>query len=356
MSTVTPIITPQVNPWANSRTDNVTPAANASTPDDIANIQTGFPTSQASPLSTPGATPVKEAEMNGMLNYYTNYLCLQGQGHQYTFNADVSTKIGGYSQGAVLWSAVAKAFQVSLKNNNTANFVTNVAYINDGINWATIQPAIATEASDGLMTIATAVELSGTSPRPEAAITASQAQNNTVAFKQLAVTSNVSAASMVTGTLSSTSINNTNEILAGTMRATLYRKFDGTALFNTKVGTVAAGTFSGFCVWDETAGLYNVILWGATAPTATAETSGSATMTFTFTDLHITGQSPTLGSAIVSGYRNSSIAISSLHPITSSALAETDQSGNLNVGYTFTSDVAVFVRVHFSIHLLCATI
>lgn len=132
------IITPLLNPFAFSRGDNVAPAYGPGAPDNIANQTTGFPVLQKTPLSTPGAIPVKEEEMNGVLNFYTNMLFQLGEGFQFTFNGALSTQIGGYPQGAVLWNAVGNNRQVSLIANNTFNFVSTPSYINDGIHWKTV--------------------------------------------------------------------------------------------------------------------------------------------------------------------------------------------------------------------------
>lgn len=67
---MTAIITPITAPFAWSRSDNVLPATNSGSPDNVANQETGFPVLQMTALSTPGATPVKEQEMNGVINYY----------------------------------------------------------------------------------------------------------------------------------------------------------------------------------------------------------------------------------------------------------------------------------------------
>lgn len=134
---MTAIITPITAPFAWSRSDNVLPATNSGSPDNVANQETGFPVLQMTALSTPGATPVKEQEMNGVINYYTQLLYQLGAGYQFTFNSALSGVLGGYAQGAVLWNAAGSNRQVSLINNNTFDFVTNPSYVDDGIHWRT---------------------------------------------------------------------------------------------------------------------------------------------------------------------------------------------------------------------------
>lgn len=139
---MTAIITPIIMPFANGRQTgtlpNVQPSTTPATPDIVANQFSGFPYLQSQPLGTPNATPVNEAEMNGTLYFYTNLLFQQGQGYQYTFDATLSSTVSGYPQGAVLWCASNNTYQISLINNNTANFVTTPSYINDGVNWQTV--------------------------------------------------------------------------------------------------------------------------------------------------------------------------------------------------------------------------
>lgn len=135
-------ITPILNPFAYERTDSVTPDYTKSNPDNIANQETGFPLLQADDLSNPNATPVKEEEMNGILNFYTNILFKLGQGLQFTFDSALSTRLVGYPIGAILYCESNNTFQRSLIDNNTANFVTNPSYINDGIHWIDTSPLI----------------------------------------------------------------------------------------------------------------------------------------------------------------------------------------------------------------------
>ena len=131
MTTITPI----KRPFAYDRNDNTLPNYTASTPDKVANQQTGFPILQAEDLSNPDATPVKEEEMNGVLNYYTDQIYQLGKGGVYTFNPDLVAASGGYPLGAILWCDSNNTFQRSLVANNTANFIATPTYINDGVNW-----------------------------------------------------------------------------------------------------------------------------------------------------------------------------------------------------------------------------
>ncbi|MEY3411463.1 MAG: hypothetical protein RIQ70_149 [Bacteroidota bacterium] len=156
------IITPITMPFASGRASgtlpNVIPAIEPhSSIDNVANQTTGFPVLQATSLSG-GGIPVQEGEMNGVLNFYTNLLFQMGQGYQFTFDAALSSKITGYPAGAILWCASNKTYQLSLKNNNTADFVTTPSFINDGVNWQNLVnagefPDIRDDATTGSVTI-----------------------------------------------------------------------------------------------------------------------------------------------------------------------------------------------------------
>ena len=169
MSTITPIIFP----FANGRNDNISPALIPSDPDAIANQTTGFPVLQSLPLSTPNAIPVKEEEMNGVLNFYTNYLFQLGKGDIFTFNSLLSNKITGYSKGAILWyinpnftseSSQNAMLQFSLHDNNTADFVTDPTKLGNGIDWWTITtPSITNNTIHALTSICPSINTSQTS-------------------------------------------------------------------------------------------------------------------------------------------------------------------------------------------------
>lgn len=132
MATITPILMP----FAEARIDNVQPSTTPSL--SVANQPDGFPLYQKLPYGDANYTPVKEEEMNGVLNFYTNILYQLGQGLFFTFDANLAAATGGYAQGAVLWCESNQTFQISLIDNNLANFVTTPSYINDGINWQSI--------------------------------------------------------------------------------------------------------------------------------------------------------------------------------------------------------------------------
>jgi hypothetical protein len=138
-----------------STSDIVTPAQNASATQ--INIETGVPESQEQDPAG-GGQYVKRAEFNGLLQALSLPLFERNGGKQVTFDADYSTQNNGYSIGTVLWCASNNTYQLSLKNNNTANFVTTPSFINDGINWQNLVnagefPDIIDDATTGSVTI-----------------------------------------------------------------------------------------------------------------------------------------------------------------------------------------------------------
>lgn len=139
---------PIVKPFCNSG-NAVSPPIGANT--FIANQETGFPISQSTPL--PAGTPVNREQMNGILQLYSNLILWMNAGGQWTFNDNVSAANGGYPLGIILYNASDNTFQRSLVANNTANFITNPSYLNDGVNWSSDITAgsITTTANDILL-------------------------------------------------------------------------------------------------------------------------------------------------------------------------------------------------------------
>lgn len=99
---------------------------------DTVDIENGLKPS----LDGLGAMPFARGAMNGMLNLATQMPFYLQCGGYLTFDEQVSRMIGGYPKGAVLSYVVGKTFGfvISMKDNNTDNFVDNPAYI-DGKSW-----------------------------------------------------------------------------------------------------------------------------------------------------------------------------------------------------------------------------
>ena len=127
-------------PFANSQValKNVIPNAAA----DVANVynasmELGFPAVTMQPIDR-GGTPPDGKDFNGILNVVSQFYFQFQNGFHPTFDSNVSTAIGGYPQGAVLWYFPAGATKMlpvmSLIPNNTYDFVSDPTYI-DGVHW-----------------------------------------------------------------------------------------------------------------------------------------------------------------------------------------------------------------------------
>ena len=115
-------------------TDYIIPVQSSVDP-NIMTQDLGYPPIQSTPLNA-GGIPPSRAQTNGAFYLYSSILTWINVGGQFTFNSAIGAN--GYDAGAVLWAASKNQFVVSLRANNTADFVTTPAYINDGINWATL--------------------------------------------------------------------------------------------------------------------------------------------------------------------------------------------------------------------------
>lgn len=127
--------TPIIKPYCNSGAQVAPPIGTSTT---VANQEIGFPPLQATPLNA-GGIPVDIEQFNGVLNFYSAQILNNVAGVPITFDADFSTQYNGYPSGIILHCASNNSYQISLVNNNTANFIINPAYINDGVNWRCFQ-------------------------------------------------------------------------------------------------------------------------------------------------------------------------------------------------------------------------
>ena len=84
-----------------------------------------------------GGVPPEGKDFNGLGNLLSQFYFYVQNGGVYTFEQEVSDKIGGYPQNAILWYFPTNEdpYKVeSLIPNNTKNFVTNPEFIDDK-NW-----------------------------------------------------------------------------------------------------------------------------------------------------------------------------------------------------------------------------
>ena len=133
-----PLTRPNVigNPFAYNG-DYILPPTDGSNTDAIVSQEVGYPETQSAPLGS-GGIPVNRQQTNGIYNLYTKTLVWLNAGGTFTFDDTIVTTQGGYSQGAVLWCESINGYLVSLIDNNAADFVTNPDYINDNVNWRSV--------------------------------------------------------------------------------------------------------------------------------------------------------------------------------------------------------------------------
>lgn len=127
----TPFPDPIIKPFSNMGDNAPPPLGPIST---AANQETGFPILEATPLNI-GGIPITREEFNGTFNFYTKQILALVSGARFTFDQDLSDEQGGYPIGAVLYCASNNSLQRSLIDNNTFNFITTPAYVNDRIHW-----------------------------------------------------------------------------------------------------------------------------------------------------------------------------------------------------------------------------
>ena len=118
--------------------DYVIPPVTSADP-AAASLETGAPPLQQVRPSLGGAVFPRQ-QYNGALRLLSNILTYLNKGGEFTFDPK---NTAGYALDAVLYDYASKRYVVSLKDNNTANFVTNPTLINN-VDWAflTITPAM----------------------------------------------------------------------------------------------------------------------------------------------------------------------------------------------------------------------
>lgn len=127
-------------PFANNGTKNDIPTQPTGT--NKASLTEGFPIITSTP-SDQGGIPPARADFNGVMNLNSQFYFAFQNGWLPTFNPSVSQAIGGYPLGAKLWYVDAQGgvnMLVSLKGNNTDNFISNPSFI--GTSW---RPVLVTQ-------------------------------------------------------------------------------------------------------------------------------------------------------------------------------------------------------------------
>lgn len=116
-------------PFANNGDKSTIPSSATGT--NKASLTEGFPQITSESIADGGIPPSRE-DFNALGNISTSHNYFMQNGGGYTFVPAVSTAIGGYPKGALLWyrpSTGNPQLLVSTKNNNKDNFNTNQSYI-----------------------------------------------------------------------------------------------------------------------------------------------------------------------------------------------------------------------------------
>lgn len=148
------IIQPTVlsTPVAVDGIKNTIPTDPPSSSSNLASITEGFPSITMKSVANGGLPPMGQ-DFNGLFYLSTDQKVYLQNGGIITFNADVSTAIGGYPQGAVLdyvdSNGIITKVQ-SLIDNNTYNFVTTPSYI-DGTHWQTILMGVSNKLTNCIL-------------------------------------------------------------------------------------------------------------------------------------------------------------------------------------------------------------
>lgn len=128
----------------------------------LASLEQGFPPITMQPKSS-GGTPPDGKDFNGLGYLLSQFYFYVQNGGSYTFNADVSAKIGGYPKGARLWYTSAAGEVMLLESaidDNTFNFNTDSSVI--GTQWKEVIPTKAyVDAAIAAATVGKFMQLTG---------------------------------------------------------------------------------------------------------------------------------------------------------------------------------------------------
>lgn len=126
-------------PFASQGQKNTIPVADQG--NYLASWSLGFPPVTSEPLSEGGLPPTR-LDVNGAFNVLSAFVYYLQVGGLFTFDPDLSSYIGGYPNGMMLWYNDGTNIYplVSTKDNNTDNFISNPSYI--GTSWARPFPSL----------------------------------------------------------------------------------------------------------------------------------------------------------------------------------------------------------------------
>lgn len=134
----------------------------------LASVEEGYPEITITPIAE-GGIPPAGGDLNGMFNLLSQFYFFNQNGGTYTFNSSVSSAIGGYPLGAVLWynnSINGTHIQVvSNLENNTFNFNQNPDFIGGSDKpWSYVDTKISNLPVGSLITSDYPTEMDGLEP------------------------------------------------------------------------------------------------------------------------------------------------------------------------------------------------
>lgn len=134
----------------------------------LASVEEGYPEITITPIAE-GGIPPAGGDLNGMFNLLSQFYFFNQNGGTYTFNSSVSSAIGGYPLGAVLWynnSTNGTHIQVvSNVENNTFNFNQNPDFIGGSDKpWSYVDTKISNLPVGSLITSDYPTEMDGLEP------------------------------------------------------------------------------------------------------------------------------------------------------------------------------------------------
>lgn len=125
---------PMIMPFA-QQGDAVDPIDDPNNVKDVT-LQRGF-TPPYSKLKKDGGKYVGRAEFNGVIKWLSRFVCYQNYGGLYSFEQKIADA-GGYPKDAVLFYPAKKVMLISLKDNNTDDFIKDPSVI--GKSWSLLVP------------------------------------------------------------------------------------------------------------------------------------------------------------------------------------------------------------------------
>lgn len=133
----------------------------------LASVDEGYPEITLTPIAE-GGIPPAGGDLNGMFNLLSQFYFFNQNGGTYTYNSTVSSMIGGYPKGAVLWYNGIDGTHIQVVSNvenNTNNFIENPSFIGDTDKpWSFVDTKISNMPVGSIITSDYPMNLAGLEP------------------------------------------------------------------------------------------------------------------------------------------------------------------------------------------------